>query len=85
MKKSENDIKIEEIKIEEIKKVDNASFIEEIHKVETRNKVFKGEKEDKSTMPIRALSAYLFYVSEAVPKLKEKEGINHRLALKTVC
>ena len=68
-----------------MKKVDNARLIEQIDKVETPKKVFKDEKEDTSAKPIRALSAYLFYVSDAVPKIKKKTGMNHKQALKTVC
>lgn len=51
-----------------------------------KRKTTKEEKEvsaaaeDNTMKPTRALSAYIFYSNETVPKLK-KEGIDHRAAM----
>ena len=41
----------------------------------------KVEKEDEIGKPTRALSAYIFYSNETIPKLKAEEGIAHKDAM----
>ena len=41
----------------------------------------KVEKEDEAGKPTRALSAYIFYSNETIPKLKAEEGIAHKDAM----
>ena len=42
----------------------------------------KAEKEYKGVKPTKALSAYIYFSNEMVPKLKEKHGISHQEAMK---
>lgn len=39
------------------------------------------EAEDSSKKPTKAVSAYLYYSNETIPKIKQDEGISHREAM----
>jgi structure-specific recognition protein 1 len=55
----------------------------EAAKEETKSgkKAKKAEKEEDVGKPTRALSAYIYFSNETVPKLKQDEGIAHKDAM----
>lgn len=55
----------------------------EAAKEETKSgkKAKKAEKEEDVGKPTRALSAYIYFSNETVPKLKQEEGIAHKDAM----
>ena len=42
----------------------------------------EGKEEDQVKKPTKALSAYIFFSNEMVPKIKNEENVDHKTAMK---
>lgn len=49
--------------------------------IEKTKKDEKKEEEPEGIKPSRAISAYIFFSNEMVPKIKKDEGVDHKTAM----
>lgn len=51
------------------------------HAIEKSKKDEKKEEEPEGIKPTRAITSYIFFSNEMVPKIKKDEGVDHKTAM----